>query len=185
MHSAIRSMHHPFALMLCTVGGAALLLLGFLLVGRAAGNVAREPDPAFLEARARWQANSFSSYRLVATFDTCFYDVVVRRDRITGGLRDSCINQARSISGLFEVIARDGEVTPNCGLRHCACEAVTQVQAEYDARLGYPTEITVFVETRPRWTSLDSWQMLIETRAPPLCSVKTIRSIRVLHVEPL
>jgi hypothetical protein len=167
-------------------GFAALLLLsgaGLLLVGRAVQ--APASDPALIEARARWAARPFEAYRLVAQFDTCYYDVTVRREQVHGGLRDSCFTQARSIGGLFDVIARDGQVTPNCGVRTCTCEAITSVHAEYHPTLGYPTTIMIMVETRPLWSSLDTWRTLIETRAAPVCNVHNQRAITVLHVEPL
>jgi hypothetical protein len=162
-------------------GGAAALLLGAL------GGMTFRPAAvdAHAQALARWQRRPFADYRLVVQDEHCTYDVLVRGGRVNSSYRDSCRFQARSVDALFEVVERDGEVTPNCGTRGCLCETLTRVRATYHAQLGYPTEILVAVTIRPRWGSPDLWRLLLSTGSSPRCDATNQRTIAVLAVEPL
>jgi hypothetical protein len=165
-------------------GAVALLVLGCALAGvLAAGDAAA--GAALDAARGRWAARGFADYRLVVQDERCAYEVVVRGERVSALPRDSCNGQMRSVSGLFAIIERDREVTPNCGVSSCPCEAVTRVRASYDATLGYPTKIEIFVTTRPNWARSETWRLFLTTGATPRCDAVNRRSLQVLAVEPL
>jgi hypothetical protein len=164
------------------IGGAAALLVACALLGTALARPAAREHRAAL---ARWSARPFGDYRLAAQDELCTYEVLVRRGRVNSSFRDSCQFRARPIDALFRVIERDGEVTASCGARGCLCETLTHVWASYHPRLGYPTEIVVAVEIRPRWLSPDFWRALFAAGSPPSCSGANRRTISVLAVEPL
>ncbi|MEN9937335.1 MAG: hypothetical protein RLZZ387_3914 [Chloroflexota bacterium] len=162
---------------------------GLLLLACAALalSVARPGESArtYADARARWQSRPFGDYRIVAQDERCTYDVLVRRGKVNSSLRDSCSFRARPVDALFALVERDREVTLSCGARACMCEALTLVRAAYHPQLGYPTEIRVTVQMRPRWLSLDVWRTVLSTGAPPFCGGTNTRTISVLIVDPL
>lgn len=161
--------------------------VGFALVAGCAVLLAwpAEARVANAEARARWAARPFESYRLVTQDERCESEVVVRRGQVNANSTDGCTMRARPIEALFELIERDREASPVCGARGCLCELVTRVAASYHPQLGYPTEITVLASIRPLWTSAETWRVFLSTGQPPPCSGGSSRTISVLAVEPL
>jgi hypothetical protein len=165
-------------------GGATLLVLGCVLAVTLAPPGAAA-SVSYAEARGRWAARPFASYRLVVQDGYCTYDVLVRGERVFGRQRDSCKTQMHSVTGLFTIIERDRQVTPNCGLRDCPCEAVTRVHASYHPHLGYPINIEIAVTTRPRWNAPDTWRSVLANMALPRCDADNRRDLRVVALEPI
>lgn len=174
--------HRIATLVVALIGAAAIGCGGLWL---AVGPRGRAADPQLQAAMQTWDGRSFRDYRLMAEDGSCFYDIVVRDGRVNVGIRDSCRTKARSVDGLFAIIGRDGDVSPNCGVSSCPCAAHTRVTAAYHPRLGYPTAIRVLVDLRPNWRSPDSWLLLARSGGRAICGGGGERVINVIGVEPL
>jgi len=137
-----------------------------------------------MAAQQRWAGRAFADYRLVVETDTCLYDVVVRAGRLYGGARDSCVTQARTVEGLFALIAATG-MQPRCIAGTCLCLVHTSVAATYDAALGHPVRINIRSVLMPHLASADYWRALMRWRRLPACHASATRHIRVQDVAPL
>jgi hypothetical protein len=125
------------------------------------------------QARARWEAHPFSSYRLLLQFhlrdgSVCERVFEVAEPAQTKPLSDTCagisafsfgdtssvmgfLGSRTSVPGLFDYIEAEIGRVGQCGIDGCACSGATTIDALYDTDLGYPTEIKIwFVED---WTT--------------------------------
>ena len=118
------------------------------------------------QARARWDARPFSSYRLVLQFhlrDGSVCDKTFEVDELaqTKPLSDTCagvsefgsdfslmsfLGSRTSVAGLFDYIEAEIGRLGACGLDGCACDGARTIDTAYDADLGYPKRIVTRFE---------------------------------------
>src|SRR4030095_6006351 len=115
------------------------------------GALKSAPRSQFPLARARWDINSISHYRMAANYGTnlaqCYYDVEVWQERIVHVFSATCLSNAETnmltIGGIFEYF--EAYATKRvCSPNGCYCEGSYTVRATYDPTLGYPQRITTF-----------------------------------------
>lgn len=173
----------PPALRRIALIGAAALALACAL---ASGGVAlRGRDAA--EAEARWRARPFQAYVLSFEELNCGMDVEVRDERVVRAtLWSRCERDPRTVSDLFAVVRRDGDIGARCITEGCACDDRLRVTAEYDAALGYPRRIEVVIAAEVNWLHPDAWRRLAATGRPPACAMMVgNKVIRVVSLTPL
>jgi hypothetical protein len=159
------------------IARVALALCGALLLACAGiGVVIARPAPAASaaeldEARTRWSMRPFSHYRLLLRDKRCLQDIEVRNERVVQVEPNNCEPPPRTVSDLFTLIQRDGEIATTCIALGCACDDVITVRAVYDPSLGYPSSIEVRLTARPNPRHPDYWSELFEKRKIPDCSL--------------
>jgi hypothetical protein len=154
-----------------TLGLATLALAAALL---AAAWPAASARLELEQARARWAARPFRSYRVeveqtLAT--SCRYVIEVRDDRIAGVPFNSCSQliwwrdmPARTVDGILDNL---GAAAGGCAPTGCACDGVVVMEARFDPALGYPLEARLTAEPGLRWLHPDFWRRLLGP--PRLC----------------
>jgi Family of unknown function (DUF6174) len=156
--------------------------------------IAQFPSAMTLRARERqtaemrWNQRSFTTYQIELEDLNCIQIVDVRNEKITQVLPGPrCTTDARTITDLFSLIRRDGEVGARCITQGCACDDQISVRAEYHAKLGYPTEIYIRIAPQPNWKHADYWRYLATHFSPPSCAFAAgdkIIAVRSLTIVP-
>lgn len=102
------------------------------------------------QARQRWTAAPVAHYRLEMTIrhqpmgtSSCTYAVEVQTEQIVQIDVNTCQEELRSISALFDHIQFfiDSYGGTACGPNGCACDGPVGVDAVYDTQLGYPRRV--------------------------------------------
>ncbi|MFO7167413.1 MAG: hypothetical protein DIU80_005225 [Chloroflexota bacterium] len=180
-------MNSPCGLRVALLGCGALLMLCAGL-GVFAARAAPSASAAELEqAQLRWSERPFVHYRLLLRDKRCLQDIEVLHERVVDVEPNRCEPPPRTISDLFTLIRRNGEISTPCIALGCACEDVITVRAEYDARLGHPTRIEVRVTARPNWRHPDYWSYLVRRRRLPDCNMlaEGSKRIEVVSITPI
>jgi hypothetical protein len=139
-------------------------------------------------ARSRWAARSFSEYRLVIEDDNgqCHQNVAIQDETIVTRFQNDCRFQPRTVTNLFRLIEAIQPSTYRCVDYGCACDTVMSVRTAYDARFGYPTEITFQWNVKANWRNVDYWKYTWSTGHPPPCRVSNYRrTTSVLSLTPI
>ena len=172
---------------------AALLACGMLTA------VAWAPPPAVARAQAlaRWEARTFTSYRIAlrveALGNVCYQLLEVRGGWVRDSLRNTCDSMwldSLTVEELFDLGAQIEDLPGSrCGpaAQHCLCHRVfTRRGVYYDERLGFPE--TVLARSEMQWNvmSPDFWRILAEQRALPSCGQAERRlTVQVLALTPV
>jgi hypothetical protein len=170
----------------------ALVLLALLLSCGGVGAVIAQTapaaaSPALLRAEARWATRSFNHYELRLRDKGCLQVIEVRDERVVDVVPNRCEPPPRSVSELFTLIKRDGQVSTECILLGCACDDVLSVKASYDQALGFPRHLEVGVSAQPNWQHPDYWRQVFAKRKLPDCSALAVGSkiVAIESVRPL
>jgi Family of unknown function (DUF6174) len=139
------------------------------------------------QAKARWQARPFSSYRLINQFllfdgTVCERAFEVNQQAQTNVLRNTCSegydfyftnvqSSFSSVPGLFDYITAEIGRVGECGSNGCACDGARTIDAVYDADLGYPKRIELRLQSD--WTTR-SWPQGCSLMAPNLPILVTV-----------
>jgi hypothetical protein len=131
----------------------------------------RSPRTQLASAQSRWAEGGLSHYRLIVDAGRrCRLDVEVRDERVVAVLHeDACGYPARTVTDLFNMVARAPSPMSTCAPPRCACRNVVTVYAIYDAQLGYPRKIAVRAEREANWGEAAFWRHLWSTRSLPDC----------------
>jgi hypothetical protein len=151
----------------------ALALLALLMLaasGLAAWRVTG-PRLELEQARRRWEARPFRSYRIEVEErlgTSCRYVVEVRDERITSVQYNTCSQviwwrdlPVLSVGALFTRLAT---AVGSCGSAGCLCDGVVLLDAKFDPVLGYPRSASLRAEPAVRWLHPDYWR---ELAGPP------------------
>jgi hypothetical protein len=179
---------------------APLIALVLIVVGAGAWWVNRQPgeasaDLAQMEARIiaeeRWHARPFVQYELLVTWESD------RRGRSTqrylvGESNQPLTGSERTIEDYFGLIAfhqRNSASGCDSTVGACAMAYSRSVQAKYDQRFGYPTQIELTSTSHPDWGNLRFWPWFAQSGAwrgceNPLCS-STSHSVVTIEVLPV
>ena len=137
-------------------------------------------------AEARWQTRPFAAYVMSMEELNCGVDVEVLDERVVRtDTWTRCQRDGRSVTELFALVRRDGDVGARCITQGCACDDRLRVRAEFDQALGYPRWIEVRVKAEPNWLSADTWRYLLAHGGAPDCAMmEGNKIIRVLALTP-
>jgi hypothetical protein len=153
--------------------------VGALLLGcMAAGALLWRPSTADATRRAqqRWAASPAphyrlqvsETYRLAYLEGRCAQDVEVREELVVSVARDDCPSPPQTVTTLF---AQMQDLTPvTCINFGCACDFVSDVQAEYDARHGSPSRVIIRWASVANWRHPDFWRAAWQLGAFPRCT---------------
>jgi hypothetical protein len=150
-----------------------LTLIALALAGCGAPAGAR-----YLAARERWQARPVGHY-LLRTFEDvrgqrCAQAVEVRDESLVRVISNSCQHpNLWTVSWLFNHVANAQQGYAACALLDpsgCVCRYATEVEAAYDAALGYPREIVTRQTWQPDWRSMGYWRHAIASGGMPSCA---------------
>jgi hypothetical protein len=168
------------------IGALALLVLacagGTLALGLP-GSARRSAVDA---AEARWHTRPFDGYVMSIEELNCSLDVEVRGERVVRTeLWSRCERDGRSVTELFALVRRDGDIGARCITQGCACDDRLRVDATFDEALGYPRQIEVRIKAEPNWLHPDAWRYLAANgQAPPCAMMEGNKLIRVLALTP-
>lgn len=168
---------------------AAAALLGAAL---AVAWAAVAPRLELEQARARWAARPFSSYRLEVeqTLATrCRYVIEVRESRIAAVGFNSCSQliwwrdmPVRTVDGILADLAASAG---RCAPGGCRCAGVVGLAARFDPVLGYPSEARLSAEPAWRWLHLGFWREQLGPRPPCPPSGYSGLELTIKAVTPL
>lgn len=141
---------------------------------------------ARLSAEQRWSQRSFGNYHLELTDKHCLFSMDIHNERIQKIEPQRCEAPPRSITDLFTLIKRDGQISQPCIYLGCACDDRIYVDAQYHTNLGYPQHITVYIRAEPNYWHSAYWQYVWNRRQAPPCDnlMEGSKLIEVLSVQP-
>jgi hypothetical protein len=130
-----------------------------------------------LQAKSRWLARTFSSYRIAIRVeyagDVCSQELETKGENLRRILYNSCRPTwlgLTTVARLFEIGERLDRPQPCYSLSQvCTCVRVRQGDVAYDTQLGYPMAIVYRREIRPNMLNPDYWRRIIFSRQLPTC----------------
>ncbi len=189
-----------------------VILLVFLLVLLVGSFLAycSSPMTQLSEARALWQSQNITAYRIAVQYQIplyeCQQDFDVRDEQVAYRYKDECqvTPVAGSFTGQFEPLIvsdlfqriEDTFTNPDCGPNGCACDGPIGVDVVYDSKYGFPQKLTYRIVPELRWRYLDYWRALLSgASACPAPNPKTtlstptastpLQTITVISFKPL
>jgi Family of unknown function (DUF6174) len=112
-------------------------------------------------AKKKWAAQNITHYRLTlnySTFNNCQQEVEIKNEKVIAVKQNTCSTiPLQGISHLFTEIesADNGE---KCGPNGCACDGPVRIDANYDAKYGYPNQLSFKLKSEQRWQYFDYWK---------------------------
>jgi hypothetical protein len=147
-----------------------------------------------LEARSRWLARPFSSYRIAIRVeyagDVCAQELETKGENLGRIVYNNCRPTwlgLTTVARLFEIDDRLERPQPCYSLSQvCTCVRVRQGDIAYDTQFGYPVAIVFRREIRPNLLSSDYWRRVIFSRQLPSCGpINQSVRIAVTSLVPL
>ena len=112
-------------------------------------------------AKKKWAAQNITHYLLTLNYsgyNNCQQEVEIKDKTIIAVKQNTCETRPlQTIATLFAEIeyAASGE---KCGPNGCACDGPVRIDANYDAKYGYPTQLDFRLKSEQRWQYFDYWK---------------------------
>jgi Family of unknown function (DUF6174) len=119
------------------------------------------PTHELTAAKKKWAAQNITHYRLTlnySIFNNCQQEVEIKDDKVIAVKQNTCSTiPLQTMTHLFSEIesAANGE---KCGPNGCACDGPVRIDANYDAKYGYPNQLDFKLKPEQRWQYFDYWK---------------------------
>jgi hypothetical protein len=114
-------------------------------------------------AKKKWDTENVKHYRLTLNYSShdCQQEVEIKDEKVIAVKQSTCPTiPPQTVAQLFNQIetAAKGE---ECGPNGCACDGPMRIDAIYDAKYGYPTQLDFKLKPDQRWLYFGYWRSQI------------------------